>query len=133
MENFDILNTDVLGEIFRFIPSDVKKPLNKKFYNQCPPKNPIRMDSFMRSIIRKDYALPFERYLKANYSRWRKITKWLYKNMKFYNYIEYIRYLCIECESNRCQNKLNMLEDKLKPNNKKIYKKIKIRHIRWNN
>ena len=133
MEYADILNDDVLGEIFQFIPNDVKRTLNKHFYNQCPSKNPIRMHSFMRSIIRRDYVLPFECYLKANYARWRKIKQWIYKDMKFHNYIEYIRYLCYEYESNRCQNKLNTLEDQIKPNEKKIYKKIKIRHIRWNN
>lgn len=133
MESFDILNDDVLGEIFQFIPNDVKRMLNKKFYSNPPTKNPLRMDSFMRSIIRTDYALPFECYLKANYSQWRKLRRWVYKDMKFHNYIEYIRYLCYEWESNRCQNKLKSLEDQIKPNEKKLYKKIKIRHIRWNN
>ena len=48
----------------------------------------------MRTIIRKDYAFIFELHLKYNYKRWRKLTRWIHKNLKFHNYIEYLRYLC---------------------------------------
>jgi len=53
--------------------------------------------------------------------------------MKFYNYIEFIRYFCRIHNSSKCQEKLLDFEEKLKRNSKKKYKKIKIRNIGWSN
>ena len=132
MDYADILNRDVLSEIFLFIPQHIKRNLNKDFYQQYEAPKIQRMNSFMRTIIRKDYAFVFEYYLKLYYWRWRKITQWVYKFMKFHNYIEYIRYLCCEYKSDRCKSKLNTFEKELKPNERKKYKKMVIRNIRWN-
>lgn len=133
MKSADILIDDVLGVIFDFIPITTKRMLNKQWHNKYTAPNPKRMNTFMRAVIRHDQYFIFEYYLTINYTKWRKISPWLYKNMKFHNYIEFIRYLCCEHTSGRCQCKLKALEDKLKPNRKKKYKKMKIRSIRWNN
>ena len=132
MEFADILNRDVLGEIFDFVPPQIKRKLNKTFHQKYPA-NILRMDSFMRTIIRKDYAFIFELHLKYNYKRWRKLTRWIHKNLKFHNYIEYLRYLCHTYKSNSCKNKLIAFEKIKNPNKKKKYKKMKIRNIRWSN
>ena len=129
---FDILNNDVLHEIFLFIPISIKRQLNTTYYYKYCPRIPL-LNSFVRAAIRKDYDFIFSYHLTLHYERWLSITQWYYKNMKFHNYIEYIRYLCIEYESMRCKNKLNALENKYKPNAQKKYKKKKIRNIRWNN
>ena len=133
MIHADILNDDVISEIFTFIPHRVKRNLNKDLYQKSQTPTILRMDSFLRTIIRKDYAFIFDYYLTRHYHKWRRITRWIYKNMRFHNYTDYVRYLCCEYESEHCKEKFNMLENKLKPNTKKKYKKMKIRNIRWNN
>ena len=132
MNNFDMLNTDVLSEIFLFVSGDIKRQLNTSYYYKYHPTIP-RLHSFLRNVIRKDYDFIFANYLKLYYQRWEKINHWLYKNMKFFNYIEYIRYLCDEYEGNRCKANLIAFENQYKPNIKNKYKKKKIRNIRWNN
>ena len=133
MISLDILNMDVLGEIFSYIPEHVKRNLNKTYYNLSAPPHITNMDSFIRCIIRQDADIIFAPHLKKNYKRWRKIKNWIYKNMKFFNYIEYLRYLCCLYESQKCKEILLRLEKEIKPNAKKKYKKMKIRSIRWNN
>ena len=133
LNNMIVLNEDVLSEIFIFIPQHIKRNLNKDLYQKSQPFPILRMDSFLRTIIRKDYAFIFNYYLIKRYHKWRKITRWIYKNMRFHYYTDYLRYLCCEYESEHCKEKLNILENKLKPKAKKKYKKIRIRNIRWNN
>ena len=133
MKHADILNDDVLSVIFTFIPHFIKRKLNRAFHQKSAPPPISRMHTFLRTIIRNDYAFIFNYRLKLHYKQWRKIHPWIYKNMKFHNYIEYLRYLCCVYKSERCKNKLNALENELKPNVKKKYKKMKIRNIRWSN
>ena len=128
----DVLCMDVRGEIFTFIPSFVRKQLSKQLYlentSHIPQKN-----SFIRQIVRKDFGFIFQYHLEKNYTSWHKLRNWIYKNMVFYNYIEYIRYLCNEYQSGRCKNIMNILEKKIKPKEKKKYKRVRIRNTRWNN
>ncbi len=128
----DVLCMDVRGEIFTFIPSSVRKQLNKQLYlentSHIPQKN-----SFIRHIIRRDWDFIFQYHLEKNYTSWLKIRNWIYKNMVFYNYIEYLRHLCNEYQSGRCKNSMNIFEKKIKPKAKKKYKKVRIRNTRWNN
>jgi len=133
MLKLDILNPDTLGEVFSFIPLSVKRTLNKTYYTQSPPPSIAKFDSFFRTIIRIDAHFIFYPHLAKNYKLWRSIKGWHYKNMKFFNYIEYIRHLCCHYNSQKCKAELSLHEEKIKPNRKKKYKKMKIRNIRWNN
>ena len=132
MESFDILNKDVLNIIFEFIPTSIKFSLNKDFY-KANKRNISIPDTFLRNIIRLDYSFIFEYHLVKKYKKWRKITRWIYKNMTFHNYVEYIRYLCIEYESSKCKKLLIIFEKKINPKKKKKYKRIGIRNTRWSN
>ena len=132
MTLFDILNDDVLNIIFEFIPSFIKFSLNKQFYNTS--QRTIAMpDTFIRNVIRYDYPFIFEYHLVKRYQKWRKISRWIYKNMVFHNYVEYVRHLCIEYESSKCKKKLITYEKRINPQKKKKYKRIGIRNTRWNN
>ena len=132
MNDFDILNDDVLNIIFEFIPPSVKFSLNKQLYKINERKIP-KLDTFLRNIIRLDYPFVFEYYLVNKYKKWRKITRWIYKNMIFHNYVEYSRYLCIIYESSKCKKILLTHEKKINPQRKKKYKRIGIRSTRWSN
>jgi hypothetical protein len=139
MNNTDILEQissqyyDLVNIIFNFVPMSIKRQWNKKYHSECTTENPVRLYTFMRAIIREDHYFTFDCYLKKKYFQWNKPRPWFYKNMKFPNYIEFIRYFCQKNNSGKCQQKLLLFEGELKPNNKKKYKKIKVRNIRWNN
>jgi len=124
---------DIVGIIFSFIPLPIRRQWNRKYHQECPTKDPIRLYTFTRKLIRNDHYFTFESYLKKYYSQWNKRKKYIYKNMKFYNYIEFIRFFCRNHNSSRCQEKLLILEGILKRKSKKKYKKIKIRNIGWSN
>lgn len=124
---------DIVGIIFSFIPLSIRRQWNRKYHQECPTKDLVRIHTFTRTMIRNDHYFTFNSYLKKYYSKWSKRKLYIYKNMKFYNYIEFIRYFCRIHNSNKCQEKLLNLEDMLKRNSKKKYKKIKIRNIGWSN
>ena len=124
---------DIVGIIFSFIPLPIRRQWNRKYHTECPIKDPVRLYTFTRKLIRNDHYFTFESYLKKNYLRWNKRKQYIYKNMKFYNYIEFLRYLCCIHNSSKCQGKLLDFENKLKGKDRKKYKKIKIRNIGWSN
>ena len=132
MCSFDILNDDVLNVIFEFIPTFIKFSLNKQFY-KTKKRKIAKPDTFLRNIIRLDYSFIFEYHLVKKYHKWRKISRWIYKNMIFHNYVEYIRHLCIVYESSKCKKLLIIHEKKINPQKKKKYKRIGIRNTRWSN
>ena len=124
---------DIVNIIFSFIPISIRCQWNRKYHAECTTKDPIRLYTFTRTLIRNDHYFTFDCYLKKKYFQWIKKRSYIYKNMKFYNYIEFIRYFCHIHNSSMCQQKLLAFEKKLKRKSKKKYKKIKIRNIGWSN
>ena len=92
-----------------------------------------KADNYMRKVIRNDYNYLFERNINYSYKKWRKIKKWKYKNMILSNFIDYLRFLCIENCSNKCKNFLDDYEKKNGHYQKKKFKNIKTIRCRWSN
>ncbi len=124
---------DIVSIIFSFIPLPIRRQWNRKYHTECSIKDPNRLYTFTRTLIRNDHYFTFNSYLKKHYSQWSKRKLYIYKNMKFYNYIEFIRYFCRIHNSSKCQGKILDFEKKIKGKTGKKYKKIKIRNIGWNN
>ena len=134
MNATNILCDDVLNYIYEFVPNDVKKSLNKSLFKEYSSDYPIkRLNSFFINIIRQDYSFILECHMKEKFKRWYKLRNWIYKNMVFHNYIEYLKYLCIEYESQKCRNMIRNIEEELQPEAGKKYKKKRIRNTRWSN
>jgi len=134
MNATNILSDDVLNYIYEFIPKHVKKSLNKSSFKEytktyCIP----RLNSFFTNIIRRDHSFILECHIEDKFKGWYKLRNWIYKNMVFHNYIEYLKYLCIEYESQKCRNVIRYYEEKLQPEVGKKYKKKRIRNTRWSN
>jgi hypothetical protein len=134
MNAANVLCDDVLNYIYEFVPNDVKKSLNKSLFKEYSSDYPIkRLNSFFINIIRQDYSFILECHMKEKFKRWYKLRNWIYKNMVFHNYIEYLKYLCIEYESQKCRNMIRNIEEELQPEAGKKYKKKRIRNTRWSN
>ena len=130
----NMLCDDVLNYIYEFVSNDVKKSLNKTLFKKYSSEYPIkRLNSFFINIIRQDYSFVLECHLRERFKSWYKLRNWVYKNMVFHNYIEYLKYLCIEYESQKCRNMIRSIEKEIQPEAGKKYKKKRIRHTRWSN
>jgi len=130
----NMLCDDVLNYIYEFVANDVKKSLNKTLFKKYSSEYPIkRLNSFFINIIRQDYSFVLECHLRERFKNWYKLRNWVYKNMVFHNYIEYLKYLCIEYESQKCRNMIRSIEKEIQPEAGKKYKKKRIRHTRWSN
>jgi hypothetical protein len=134
MNAANVLCDDVLNYIYEFVPNDVKKSLNRSLFKEYSLEYPIkRLNSFFINIIRQDYSFVLECHLREKFKRWYKLRNWIYKNMVFHNYIEYLKYLCIVYESQKCRNMIRNIEEEIQPEAGKKYKKKRIRHTRWSN
>ena len=110
-----------------------KKLVNKKNYEENKISYGEFADHYMRKIIRKDYNYLFERNINSNYKKWHKIKKWTYKNRILSNFIDYLRFLCIENGSNKCKKILDTYEKQNGYYHKKKFKNIKTIRCKWNN
>ena len=138
MNLYDILNEDVISVILLYIPTNKKKFLNKNHYYQTAAKcSIIRLHSFITNIVRRDYNFIFEVYLRQKFHRWFRLQNWIHNNLVFYNYLEYLKYLCIDqstmTEKGRCYPIICALEKELHTEAEKKYKKKRIRNTRWSN
>jgi|TARA_Y100000588_G_C14174414_1_gene890692 hypothetical protein len=130
-----IIPEDVIRYIGDFIPLKKRLFLNKKCYEEnqkflwetCYKE----YNNTLRKIVRNDYEYIFLHKLKNNYLKWKKLKNWIYKNKKFNNFNDYLRYLCIEYNSSKCKGKLNAYENKLGYLRKKKFKNIRTISRKW--
>ena len=128
------LPTDILGHIFSFVSMKIKKNLTKEDYLKYSKNNDMiphyKYDTIIRKITRKNYFFLLDLQFKKKYSQWLKLKRWRYKGFIYDNYIEYIRQLCNENNSNKC---LEIIKKYTGDMSKKKHKRRRIRNIRWNN
>jgi hypothetical protein len=133
IDMFQILPEDVLDIIWQYMSTKQKKLVNKENYEKNQILYEYKADKFMRKIIRNDYNYLFARNINYSYEKWRKIKKWTYKKMILSNFIDYLRYLCIENNSNKCKIFLDNYERKNGYYQKKKFKNIKTIRCKWSN
>jgi len=138
LQNLDKLPSELIEiHIWPNISPLVKVWLNKynyeKYHHLVKDIIPENLhDSYIRFVIRNDYALIMERLLYENFNNWIKILRYSYKNLLFYNYIFFLSHFAVEhtsCKSN------NLINDYLKiaGYEKKWHKKNSTKYIRWSN
>jgi adenosine deaminase len=90
-------------------------------------------DTYMRYIVRNDFDFLFGVSLNENFIKWLKLTKYMYKNTIYSNYIYFLLYFCIEYDANKCRTVLNnVFIDKGFNKDKNKYKNTPISII-WKN
>ena len=88
------------------------------------------MEKYIRKTILLDHNFVFERMLVENYNRWLIMSKYLYKECIYANYLIFIESFCVENRSKKCQQLIIDLIEKLGLSKNK-YKKNLIRNIQW--
>jgi hypothetical protein len=105
---------DVLIEIIKNYLTDVSSVfLNKqKYITNHYLIRPIilknKIENYIRYMIRRDYDFVFQQILLENYTKWLEIKHYMYKNIIYKNYIYFIKDYCIENESVKCRNLINL-------------------------
>lgn len=127
------LPNEIINLIKEFIPKKELIFTNKENYisNHYLIKLTIKnYENYIRNIIKRDNEFVLTQVLRENYQKWCKITKYMYKNMIFKNYLYFTINYCIENDSINCRNVINnfLKEHGL---HKNIHKKNVIKYIRW--
>ena len=74
--------------------------------------NKKQIENYIRFIVRQDNDLAFKLILDENIHKWFKITKYLYKDAIFMNYVYFLISYCEDNESIKCkQLVLNKLDE----------------------
>ena len=133
--NIDKLPNELIDYIKNFIPKKIFVFTNRENYNLYhvflkPHIN--NYENYIRDTIRRDNSFVFERIVLHNFTIWKKITNYMYRNIIFKNYLYFIIHYCIENDSNNCKN-IIMKFLNLHGFDKNLHKKNIVKYIRWKN
>jgi len=103
-----------------------------KLYHHTIKKQIPFFDNYIRDTIRRDNDYVFEQIIRENYDIWLKKKQFVYKNMIFNNYIYFVRYYCIENNSEKCRL---VIKEYLSKGDLCInqHKKNIVKYIKWMN
>lgn len=129
------LPVDLINEIKKYIPNKNLFFVNREKYieNHCLIRDLIpkmKFEHYIRNIVYLDFDFVFTQILQENYLKWFQIKEYLYKNVIYKNYIYFIKFFCIENNSEKCRIMINLFLEKLGLC-KNQHKKNIIRNIRW--
>jgi len=131
------LPSDLVEEIKKYISNKNLIFTNKKKYignhyliRKLIPNN--KFELYIRNIIYRDFDFIFNQILQENYLKWFEIKEYIYKNTIHKNYIYFIKFFCIENNSEKCRILLNDFLDKFGLC-KNQHKKNINKHIIWKN
>ena len=92
----------------------------------------LNFDSYLRCMIRENCDWIFNFIIEENYNYWIKPKKIIYDNQIFTNYLDYVHYLTVQFNSQKCKAIfLNFVNVSGYMKNK--HKKKKIKMIKWTN
>jgi len=130
------LPNDIILEVKQYIPYNLLYNINKtnfnKYYSEIINNYSLKNKNFKKyilNIIKKDCIFQFKILINHNFTIWLNTKKWIFKNTTHFNYLEFMKYICIENNSNKC---LEILNKKLNKSCKKKYKNTS-KNIVWSN
>jgi hypothetical protein len=132
----DDLAFELKDIIFSYLPLYRSVFLNKIFYfknHKYLKVNSFNKENYYRDIIRNDNIFVFAIILKENYEKWKKIPRYVYKNMSFHNYLAFVNYWIIHNNSSNCKNEIDklLIKDYGKLSKNEFKKKSTIINKRW--
>tara|TARA_B100001057_G_scaffold499908_1_gene612461 strand:- start:3509 stop:3910 length:402 start_codon:yes stop_codon:yes gene_type:complete len=132
----ETLPTDIIIEIKEYIPHNILYNVSKsyfnKYYTEIITNYSLKNKNFKKyvlNIIKKDCIFQFRVLIDRNFTTWLNTKKWIFKNITHFNYLEFMKYISIENNSNKC---LEILNNKLNKTSKKKYKN-RTKNIVWSN
>jgi hypothetical protein len=131
-KNIRKLPDELCDYIRNFIP-DVcfvfTNKMNYKLFHRFLTPYIVKYEPYIRDALRRDNEFVFERILRENYSKWKDIKNYRYKNMVFKNYFYFVIHYSIENESSNCRKALNVFAEELGLC-KNLHKKNVVKYIR---
>jgi hypothetical protein len=134
-QNINYLPKDLYLIINSYIPAIAKISLSKELYMKYHHFfkgliNRRELENYIRTIVRQDHDFVFNQLLQENYNKWFNIKKYLYQDCIYANYIYFLKTYCVENQSTKCKEIINILIKELGLS-KNQHKKNIIRNIRW--
>ena len=134
-QNINYLPKDLYLIINSYIPAIAKISLNKELYMKYHHLfkgfiNRRELENYIRTIVRQDHDFVFNQLLQENYNKWFNIKKYFYQDCIYANYIYFLKTYCVENQSTKCKEIINILIEELGLS-KNQHKKNIIRNIRW--
>ena len=131
------LPIELVNIIYLYIPLSIKGYLTPnlfcEYYNE-KMKSMIfseyfKHDTYIRDIVRMNRTYIFTMLINNAFKIWEKNKIWRWKNLKFPDYISYIRYLTIKYKKPQIKSIIDINKKYL---SRKKPKKISSRNILWN-
>lgn len=128
------LPEELITLIFKGIPKIQKIFLNKYYYTQfnylIDQIIGTRYDSYIRDMVRNNYAFTFQYVLERNFEKWLMVTNYHYKQSIYDNYICFLIEFSRNNNAYKCSNLLN---DKLQLSRlkKEWYKNNRVKYNKW--
>ena len=131
------LPLELVNIIYLYIPLSIKGTLTVNFFREYYNKRLNFMifseyskhDTYIRDVVRNNRTFPFRLLINNAFLVWERNRIWRWKNLKFPDYLSYIRYLSIKYKKPQIKNIIDVNKKYL---SRKKPKKISSRNILWN-
>jgi ribosomal protein S24E len=134
-QNINYLPKELYLIVNSYIPAIAKILLNKELYMKYhhllkSSINRKELENYIRTTVRQDHDFVFNQMLRENFNKWFNIKKYLYRDCIYANYIYFLKTYCVENQSTKCKENIDILIQELGLS-KNQHKKNIIRNIRW--
>jgi hypothetical protein len=104
-----IIPEEIQDLIYDYLPTRVKLTLTKETYSEYHRRHfDPRNYSYIRDMLRKDSNYVISQLLNENGSEWLGRRKYKYNNKMYKNYIDFLDDFCIQNNSTKCRQLLQM-------------------------
>lgn len=135
LKNIDKLPEVLVDIVYSYIPKSVTLFLTKENYMKDHHLirqyiNKIKIEQYIRAMVRQDNDFVFKQLLVENFKRWLNMKKYYYKECIYGNYLNFLESYSIDNQSTKCRKIISVfLEEQGLSKNQ--HKKNTIRYIRW--
>jgi hypothetical protein len=135
MQNLPIV---IVTKIYNHLNSTILYSINKELFNihykEVIKEKIIKNNyyGYMRHLLRKNCHMHLELILQHNYTLFKNIKKWRYKNATYPNYLIYLKSEAQNRNNTKCKELIEKYIQ-LEPSRKNKYKRIRRKNIIWTN
>jgi len=132
---FDNLPLDIKYQILNYLPKVILIQINKHFfykYHKCLNIHNNSLELYIRDTIKLDHSFIFKQLLIEKNERWLRMKKYVFKNLIFKTYVDFILFYSLQQKSYKCFNLIKKYNNtKLCEKGSKNDKIINTRWINW--
>ena len=132
---FDNLPLDIKYQILNYLPKVILIQINKHLfykYHKCLNIHNNSLELYIRDTIKLDHSFIFKQLLIEKNERWLRMKKYVFKNLIFKTYVDFILFYSLQQKSYKCFNLIKKYNNtKLCEKGSKNDKIINTRWINW--